>query len=220
MPEFCPLSRYLVNMYSNYREDKVQINFKLARDKWQRFQVKCKDNDSTAFEVLNLFINLYLGEEIDDNQSILSLSLETKINVAIGKYIGNKLDGYIDKYIEKKLIQEVKEIDDGEDLVTPKKNNKLHSIEKEDPVFRDRYEYEKSSTTTVIEQKYEQKEITKSLLNDDVQELKTARELGKVLGCSPAYITTLNRLGDLEQRGWKDSGKRQGKAILYQRITT
>ncbi|NEQ77247.1 MAG: hypothetical protein F6K23_32100 [Okeania sp. SIO2C9] len=203
-------------MYSNDREDKVRIDFKLARDKWQRFQVKCKENDSTAFEVLNLFINLYLGEEIDGERGILSLSLETKINVAIGKYIGNKLDSYIDKYIEKKLIQEVKEIDDAEYLVTPKKKKELHSIEKENLVFRDKYEYKQSSMTTVIEQK----EMTKSLLNDDVEELKTARELGKVLGCSPAYITTLNRLGDLEQRGWKDSGKRQGKAILYQRITT
>ncbi|NEP85688.1 MAG: hypothetical protein F6K18_01970 [Okeania sp. SIO2C2] len=203
-------------MYSNDREDKVQINLKLTRGKWQRFQVKCKDNDATAFEVLNLFIDLYLGEEIDGNQSILSLSLETKINVAIGKYIGNKLDSYIDKYIEKKLIQEVKEIDDAEDLVTPKENKKLHSIEKVDLVFKDRYEYEQSSMTTIIDQK----EMTKSGLNNDVQELKTARELGKVLGCSPAYITTLNRLGDLEQRGWKDSGKRQGKAILYQQITT
>ncbi|NEP40026.1 MAG: hypothetical protein F6K25_31555 [Okeania sp. SIO2G4] len=203
-------------MYSNDREDKVQINLKLTRGKWQRFQVKCNDNDTTAFEVLNLFIDLYLGEEIDSNQSILSLSLETKINVEIGKYIGNKLDSYIDKYIEKKLIQEVKEIDENEDIVTATKNNRLQSIEKENLVFRDKYEYEQSSMTTVIEQK----EMTKSLLNDDVEELKTARELGKVLGCSPAYITTLNRLGDLEQRGWKDSGKRQGKAILYQRITT
>ncbi|GGA35494.1 hypothetical protein [Okeania sp. KiyG1] len=101
MPKFRPLSRYLVNMYSNDREDKVRIDFKLAHDKWQRFQVKCKENDSTAFEVLNLFINLYLGEEIDGERGILSLSLETKINVAIGKYIGNKLDSYIDKYIEK-----------------------------------------------------------------------------------------------------------------------
>ncbi|NEP07236.1 MAG: hypothetical protein F6K34_21955 [Okeania sp. SIO4D6] len=203
-------------MYSNDREDKVQINLKLTRGKWQRFQVKCNDNDTTAFEVLNLFIDLYLGEEIDSNQSILSLSLETKINVEIGKYIGNKLDSYIDKYIEKKLIQEVKEIDENEDIVTATKNNRLQSIEKENLVFRDKYEYEQSSMTTVIEQK----EMTKSLLNDDVEELKTARELGKVLGCSPAYITTINRLGDLEQRGWKDSGKRQGKAILYQRITT
>ncbi|NER08606.1 MAG: hypothetical protein F6K17_41805 [Okeania sp. SIO3C4] len=202
-------------MYSNDREDKVRIDFKLARDKWQRFQVKCKENDSTAFEVLNLFINLYLGEEIDGDRGILSLSLETKINVAIGKYIGNKLDNYIDKYIEKKLIQEVKEIDDAENLVTPT-NKKLDSVEKANLLSRDRYKYEQSSMTTVIDKK----EMTKSRLNDDVQELKTARELGKVLGCSPAYITTLNRLGDLEQRGWKDSGKRQGKAILYQQITT
>ncbi|MDY7008842.1 MAG: hypothetical protein SWX82_34240 [Cyanobacteriota bacterium] len=202
-------------MYSNDREDKVRIDLKLARDKWQRFQVKCKENDSTAFEVLNLFINLYLGEEIDGDRGILSLSLETKINVAIGKYIGNKLDSYIDKYIEKKLIQEVKEIDDAENLVTPT-NNKLESVEKTNLLARDSSEYEQSLMTTVIDRK----ETTKSLLNDDVKELKTARELGKVLGCSPAYITTLNRLGDLEQRGWKDSGKRQGKAILYQQIKT
>lgn len=216
MPEFRPLPRYLVNMYSNDREDKVQISFKLSRDKWQRFQVKCQDNDATAFEVLNLFVDLYLGEEIDGDQTILSLSLETKINVAIGKYIGNKLDSYIDKYIEKKLIQEVKEIDDAEDLVTPTKKNNLQNLEKVNLIVRDQYEYEQSSMTTVIEKK----EMPKSVFNDDVQELKTARELGKVLGCSPAYITTLNRLGDLEQRGWKDSGKRQGKAILYQQITT
>jgi hypothetical protein len=50
-------------------------------------------------------------------------------------------------------------------------------------------------------------------------DLKSARELAEILGVSPPYITTLNRLGELHKRGWKDSGVRRGKTILYQRIS-
>ncbi|MGC9526501.1 MAG: hypothetical protein ACP5D7_13275 [Limnospira sp.] len=49
--------------------------------------------------------------------------------------------------------------------------------------------------------------------------LKSAKELAQILGVSPPYITTLNRLGELHKRGWEDSGKRRGKTILYQPIS-
>jgi hypothetical protein len=46
--------------------------------------------------------------------------------------------------------------------------------------------------------------------------LKTAKELAKILDISTPYIATLNRIGELQQRGWQDSGHRRGKTILYE----
>ncbi len=214
MAECISLPRYLVNMCKNDKEDKIQVNFKLARDKWQSFQVKCKDNGASISEVLNLLVELYLAEKIDNYQTLLSVGLSTKIDAEIGKYIGNKLDRYIDKYIEKKLIQEFEKIDDTEDSVTITNNNELRNVGHESAIVSDKYGYEQSSITALIGKK----EVQKSQFNEEAKELKTARELAELFGCSPAYITTLNRLGDLQKRGWGDSGKRQGKAILYQQV--
>lgn len=49
--------------------------------------------------------------------------------------------------------------------------------------------------------------------------LKTGKELAKLLGVSPPYITTLNRIGELPKWGWQDSGQRRGKTILYEPIS-
>ena len=214
MVECISLPRYLVNMSNNDREDKIQVNFQFARSKWERFQVKCKDNGASTSEVLHLLVELYLAEEIDNYQNILSVGLETKIDAEIGKYIGNKLDRYIDKYIEKKLIKGIEKIDNTEELVTTKNKNKLINVGNKSEIVRDKYQDKKILTKEIIDNK----KVKKNQFNHEGKELKTARELGELFGCSPAYITTLNRLGDLEKRGWRDSGKRQGKAILYQQI--
>ncbi len=214
MVECISLPRYLVDMSNNDREDKIQVKFQLARSKWERFQVKCKDNGASTSEVLHLLVELYLAEEIDNYQNILSVGLETKIDAEIGKYIGNKLDRYIDKYIEKKLIQGIEKIDNTEDLVTTKNNNKLINVSNKSEIVREKYQDKKILTKEIIDNK----KVKKNQFNHEGKELKTARELAELFGCSPAYITTLNRLGDLEKRGWRDSGKRQGKAILYQQI--
>ncbi|MGK7921759.1 MAG: hypothetical protein AB4080_17330 [Trichodesmium sp.] len=208
------LSGNLVNMPSNDRENQIQVNFKLSCDKWQRFQLKCEERDASTSEVLNLLVDLYLEEKIDSHHSILSVDAESEINAKIGKYIGNKLDRYIDKYIEKKLIQAIDKIDEVEDSVTIKNNQELNNSKIVKNQHKD--QDEGSLMTEVIEIK----ESEKTQFNQEYQEkeLKTARELAEFFGCSPAYITTLNRLGDLEKRGWKDSGKKQGKAILYQQI--
>ncbi|NEQ35400.1 MAG: hypothetical protein F6K40_03375 [Okeania sp. SIO3I5] len=214
MVECISLPRYLVNMSNNDREDKIQVNFQLARSKWESFQVKCKNNGASISEVLQFLIELYLAEEIDNYQTILSVSLATKVDAEIGKYIGNKLDRYIDKYIEKKLIQGIEKIDDPQELVTTKNNNKLINVGNNSEIVREKYQEKKVLTKETIDQK----EVKKNQFSNEGKELKTARELAKLFGCSAAYITTLNRLGDLQKRGWRDSGKRQGKAILYQQI--
>jgi len=247
MVECISLPRYLVNMSNNDREDKIQVNFQLARSKWERFQVKCKNNGASISEVIQLLIELYLAEEIDNYQNFLSVGLATKIDAEIGKYIGNKLDRYIDKYIEKKLIQGIGKIDNSQKLVTTKNNNQLTNVGNNSEIVRDKYqekidnsqELVKTKTNNqfinvennskIVRDKYQekkvltkeiiaQKEVEKNQFSHEGKELKTARELAKLFGCSPAYITTLNRLGDLQKRGWRDSGKRQGKAILYQEI--
>ncbi len=201
-------------MSNNDREDKILVNFQLARSKWESFQVKCKDNGASISEVLKFLIELYLADEIGNYQNILSVGFSTKIDAEIGKYIGNKLDMYIDQYIEEKLIQGIEKIDNTEELVTIENKNKLLNVENKREIFRDKYQEQKN----LIKECFGKKEVENNQSNDEKKKLKTARELAELFGCSPAYITTLNRLGDLEKRGWKDSGKRQGKAILYQQI--
>lgn len=197
------------------REDKTQADFKLSPDRWQRFQAKCKDKGSSASEILNLLIDIYLGGEIDDYQALLLLSFETQINEVIAKYIRNKLDNHIDRYIEQKLVQQIEKTDSNVREKITNNFSRLENTEHQKTVQTEKYDHHKqSSITAVIEEEYIR---NKKFTNND-KELKTARELAEFLHCSPAYITTLNRLGDLEKRGWIDSGKRHGKAILYEQI--
>lgn len=196
------------------RKDKTQANFQLSREKWQRFQSKCRDNGVLASEILNLLVDIYLGEDIDNYQILLLLSFETKINEVIDKCVRSKLDSHIDRYIEQKLVQEIQEIDSNLGEVINQNFSGLENMEDYNTVQEENSDYQQSSMTALIEQQ----EISNNKFTDRDKELKTARELAKILHCSPAYITTLNRLGDLKKRGWRDSGKRHGKAILYQRV--
>ena len=208
--------RWFVNMSNIDQEDKTQANFQLSRDKWQRFQSKCRDNGSSASEILNLLVNIYLEEEIINYQTLLLLCSDTKISQIIGDYIQSKFDNYIDRYIEQKLVKGIEEIDSNLGEIITKNHRSLENEEYQNTEQIEKYDadYQQSSITQVIEEE----DIRNNNFTDNDKELKTARELAKILHCSPAYITTLNRLGDLKYRGWRDSGKRYGKAILYQRV--
>lgn len=197
------------------REYKTQADFKLSPDKWQRFQGKCRENGVSESEILNLLVDIYLGEEIDNYQPLLLLSFETKVNQIIGKYIRNKLDSQIDRYIERKLVQGIEEIDTNPEKVITENFIDLENTEHQKTVQSEKCDDDKQSSITAV---IEREDIRNKKFTDKEKKLKTARELAQILHCSPAYITTLNRLGDLEKRGWIDSGKRQGKAILYQEI--
>lgn len=61
-------------------------------------------------------------------------------------------------------------------------------------------------------------QISQTTQEQNHSHLKTAKELAKILDVSPPYIATLNRIGELQQRGWQDSGHRRGKTILYEPI--
>jgi hypothetical protein len=61
-------------------------------------------------------------------------------------------------------------------------------------------------------------QMSQKAQGQDHSHLKTAKELAKILDVSPPYIATLNRIGELQQRGWQDSGHRRGKTILYEPI--
>ncbi|MDJ0556567.1 MAG: hypothetical protein QNJ68_19410 [Microcoleaceae cyanobacterium MO_207.B10] len=198
------------------REDKTQASFQLSRDKWQRFQSKCRDNGSSASEILNLLVNIYLQEEIINYQTLLLLCSDTKISQIICDYIQSQFDNYIDRYIEQKLVKGIQEIDSnlGEIITKNHRSVQTEKHEKKEQTEKSDEDEKQSSITQVIEEE----NLINNNFTDNDQELKTARELAKILHCSPAYITTLNRLGDLKYRGWRDSGKRDGKAILYQRV--
>ena len=196
------------------RENKTKVSFTLSRDKWQRFQGKCREQSVSDSEILNLLVDIYLGEKIEDYKTLFLLDFETEMNQVIGKYIRNKLDNYIDRYIEQKLLKEIKEVETDLGEVITKDFTSLENIEHHDKLQTENYDYQSSSMIALLNQE----EIRNNNLSNNDQELKTARELAEILHCSPAYITTLNRLGDLEKRGWRDSGQRHGKAILYQRI--
>ena len=75
---------------------------------------------------------------------------------------------------------------------------------------------EPDSSSTAVKASDSEESLNPKKANEIL--LKTAKELAEILGVSAPYITTLNRIGELKQWGWQDSGKRRGKTILYQPI--
>ncbi len=170
--------------------DETLASFKVNSELWQRFQARCVERGTTAAEVLKNLIADYLKQTNDSSSISSNLSLDDLIESLIQEKVANYLDQYLDSRIVSFL----------EDYLQETSQDSLK-------------EPDSSSTevkTSDVEESLHQEQ--ESLL------LKTAKELATILGVSAPYITTLNRIGELQQWGWQDSGKRRGKTILYQPI--
>ncbi len=189
------------------RSNKQEVNettlasFKISQELWQRFQARCIEQDSTTPKVLNQLIINYL-EQTDKNPQYSPLNLEQilsqKMEEFVEDYLQQNLEHYLSNQVENRLNQLIQQAFE-------------HHLQFN---ISDSVKSESSAPTSPPEQP----QPTQPQRKNDILTLKTAKELGEILGVSAPYITTLNRIGELQERGWEDSGKRRGKTILYKPI--
>lgn len=176
----------MVEQFHNLPPNQVVIPLNLDRELWLCFQARCQEQGKTITEVLSTLIHQYLEENSSQNsQSLLDLE------ELIIQYIRGQIEFHFEQDFKTKIIDLIKQSINEyfpNDLKQP-----INSV------------IEPSSTEEAKTTGFEPVEAY----------LKTAKELGKILGVSAPYITTLNRIGELKRWGWEDSGQRRGKTILY-----
>ncbi|MBE9039490.1 hypothetical protein IQ235_01605 [Oscillatoriales cyanobacterium LEGE 11467] len=210
-------------MSSTEKVGRIQVCFQISYHKWQLLQANWSDRGITETEMLNALIDRYLdsnperlprtpttGSQPRRTQKLENAGdrdttdpLHQYIDDRVGEILEQNLDSYLDRHFQEQIetilrdeiSRHMDETHQGksDDLQLP--NSSKSQLKKERSISQSHWRSSRNST-----------------------ELKTAKELAIILGCSPSYITTLNRIGELVKRGWKDSGKRQGKRILYQPV--
>lgn len=183
------------------KESRTVVSFNIKRELGLRFQAQCQAQGTTPTEVLTEFIGFYLeatptsptatpGENIT---SLIEEYILTKIEHYLQYQLNAKISGYVEHYLNLRFQNLA------ENPITPGIDNPVESSD--------------LSLITLASSE----ELASS--EDPVElNLKSAKELAKILGVSAPYITTLNRIGELSTWGWEDSGQRRGKTILYQPI--
>lgn len=180
----------MVEQSHNLSPNHAVVHLSLDREIWLRFQTRCQEQGTTATEALNQWINHYVeGEKSpQNNQSIPDLEK------LIIHYLHTQIESHFEQYLKTQIIHLIE-----------------HSINE---YFQN--DLEQQVNPSIVPSSTE--ELKPSEFQPVEVYLKTAKELGKILGVSAPYITTLNRIGELKQWGWEDSGKRRGKTILYRPI--
>ncbi len=173
-------------------DEKNLATFQISHELWQSFQARCTKQNTTTTEVLNQLIAGYLNETSQSSPQSLDKLLTEKVRETVQQYLEQNLDLKLLQNLEKHLDQ----------LIQKKLENYLNPNVSQTPAspFSPEPPLPPSEPKTPL------------------KTLKTAKELGEILGVSAPYITTLNRIGELQERGWEDSGKRRGKTILYKPI--
>lgn len=210
-------------MSSTEKVDRIKLCFQISDRKWQLLQANWPDRDVSETEILNALIDYYLdgnSDRVFGTASMASSSRQTQtlenaghrnladflsqyIDERVGKILEQNLDSYLDRHLQRQV----------DTILHNKISCHLDETPQGKPDDRRFLNLGKS-------QHKKERPISQSngRSSHNSTELKTAKELATILGCSPSYITTLNRIGELVNRGWQDSGKRQGKRILYQPI--
>lgn len=187
---------------SNVEEmnDQTLASFKISHDLWQHFRARCIERETTASKVLSQLIIDYL-EEIDNPAQQKS---SPSANQNIDQLITEKLRDLVENYLVQNL----------EPYILRKVENRLTPLIQETV---DKHLSSNIGVTSAPISSFEDIQAT-PLQKPKTTTLKTARELGEILGVSAPYITTLNRIGELQERGWEDSGERRGKSVLYKPV--
>lgn len=190
----------MVEHFSIQEDSQTVVSFNVEREMGLRFQAQCQARGTTPAEVLTEFIDFYLAATPDSSQ----VTSAEKRTTLIEDYIFKKIDDYLQDYLNEKIIAYVEHYlnlrfqNSEEQLISDQ-------IENPNPMS------DLSSVSSNLE-------TTETSLELPQSNLKSAKELAKILGVSAPYITTLNRIGELAEWGWEDSGQRRGKTILYQPI--
>lgn len=214
-------------MSSAEKVDRIQVCFQISSQKWQLLQANWSDGEITETELLNALIDRYLDRSLKDilqTSSNVSQLQETSrieigdeksrdfdpshflhqyINERVGEIVEQNLDSYLDRHLHGRIETILR------DEISRQVERKGDRTSNEGATLKPGKSKHKSEGVL---------SSSKGRSSRHSTELKTAKELALILGCSPSYITTLNRIGELVKRGWKDSGKRNGKRILYQRV--
>ncbi len=190
----------MVKHSSIQKETQAVVSFNIDREMGLRFQAQCQARGTTPTEVLTEFIDFYLAATPD---SARRPPADNRIAL-LEDYIFKKIDDYLQYNLNEKIIAYVEHYlnlrfqNFGEQAIADETENP-NLMSNQSPVSSDSENRETS-------------------LEPPQSNLKSAKELAKILGVSAPYITTLNRIGELAEWGWEDSGQRRGKTILYQPI--
>jgi len=170
-------------------DDEIWVNVKVNRKLWRQFQERCTAADAMPSEVLVTLIETHLAAPIRNG----AIAPPAPSDDHGDRHIRKIVEDYLQQNLESRVVKIVKR-----HLPPPPRPGPTQSFAPPD------------SPAQTPE---------KPRSHPPNSDLKSARELAQILGVSPPYITTLNRLGELHKRGWKDSGVRRGKTILYQPIS-
>ncbi|MEB3281612.1 MAG: hypothetical protein VKK42_22095 [Lyngbya sp.] len=173
-------------------DEQTLASFKISQELWQRFQARCIEDQTTTAEVLSQLIADYLDEMGESSVKSLDKLINQIIRETVEQYLQQNLETQVLKTVENRLNELIENC-----IEHQLQSNRSQAPETPSP---------QETQPTPPQQK------------NQPTTLKTAKELGDILGVSAPYITTLNRIGELQQRGWEDSGKRRGKTILYKPI--
>lgn len=190
----------MVEHFSIQEESQTVVSFHIEREMALRFQSQCQARGTTPTEVLTEFIDFYLAATPDSSQ----VTSADNRDALIEDYILKKIDNYLQAHFNEKIIAYVEHY----------LNLRFQNSE-EKPISNETENPNPISDHSPVSFDSENRQNSIELPQCN---LKSAKELAKLLGVSAPYITTLNRIGELAEWGWEDSGQRRGKTILYQPI--
>lgn len=183
-----------------FSDHEVSINLRVNPKLWEDFQQRCATYQMSPEQVLVGLIKIYLTP------------LEHQVAIAFSSASEGRMDLDVKQIIEDYLQQNLE----------PQIRNILPDYIGSKPSDRPPAPPPSGSPASKLSNKLSKPSLPsppKPSTKPIDSRLKTGKELAEILGVSAPYITTLNRLGELHKRGWKDSGQRRGKTILYEPVS-
>ncbi|MDY6937082.1 MAG: hypothetical protein SWY16_05380 [Cyanobacteriota bacterium] len=202
-------------MSSTQNADRIQVCFQISHQKWQLLQANWSDREITESEIINALIDRYLDRSLENLLPTSPTTESDRVNYPLHEYIDERLESILEQTLEQTLEQNLDSYL-SQHLPELLENTLRDEISRQVGEKMTRKLSERSHQSRSPRQTQHPSTPSKVRSIRPSSELKTAKELAVILGCSPSYITTLNRIGELVKRGWQDSGQRQGKRILYQ----
>ena len=181
-------------------DEQTLASFGIGPELWQRFQARCVERETTTAEVLSELILEYVEERNADYRQTAAQNYPLNLDEIFAEKVRELVEDYLDQNIETRLLNNL------EHRLNPLIQQAIEERFQSEPV--------ETPTTPAGERPQPPPPAEKT----DADTLKSAKELAEILGVSAPYITTLNRIGELQVRGWEDSGKRRGKTILYKPV--
>ena len=201
--------------------DPSKMNLDVDGKIWHAFQAKCTERGEIPSEQLEQLMKGYVEG--------FSSSVESDLDRLVSDYVKQKIDGFLEQNLEhriSKLFDHYLKLH-LKTRVQAQLQTSIAFSETDKVNLEPPHQSQTDDSNPLLSHSSPQPKIhrvsdpsvTQSKTHrEKTSLLKTAKELAKILDISTPYIATLNRIGELEKRGWKDSGQRRGKSILYEPI--